>query len=264
MRETITSRQHPLCKLVRSLHDVKGRRKHKLFLVEGGNAVVTALRARWPLQRLLMAPEDLSDEWESLAQGAGIETQPVDADILQYLGEAETSPGIMALAQLPAPTLTDWDAQDLLLTIDGVSDPGNVGTLIRAADAVGAGGVLLTENSADAFNPKVVRATAGSIFHLPPLQFADRDPFVVAEMLQARGIPIVAAVAHDGQDCYRYRWPRRCALVLGHETRGVSPALAAAATARVTIPIYGRAESLNVAMAGTVLLYAWRQSVGGD
>lgn len=261
MRSTITSRQHPLCKLARSLHDAKGRRRHKLFLVEGGNAVVTALRARWPLQRLLMAPEDLSDEWETLAQGAGIEMQPVDEDILQYLSDTETSPGIIALAQLPMPGPSLWDAQDLVLTIDGVSDPGNVGTLIRAADAAGAGGVLLTEHSADAFNPKAVRATAGSIFHLPPLQVEDRDPFAVAEMLQAQGIPIVAAVAHDGQDCYRYNWPRRCALALGHETRGVSPALEAAATARVTIPIYGRAESLNVAMAGTVLLYAWRQSV---
>jgi tRNA G18 (ribose-2'-O)-methylase SpoU len=71
---------------------------------------------------------------------------------------------------------------------------------------------------------------------------------------------LVAAVAHEGEDCYRFRWPPSCALVLGHETRGISEELEEAATARVTIPMFGRAESLNVASAGAVLLYAWRQS----
>ncbi|MBV9864431.1 MAG: RNA methyltransferase [Abitibacteriaceae bacterium] len=208
-----------------------------------------------------MRQEDVDVDWEELAHNLNIEIQPVAEEILEYLGATETVPGLIALCKLPQLATADWNVEDLLLVLDGIGDPGNVGTLIRAADAAGAGGVLLTENSADAFNPKAVRATAGSIFNLPPIQLAQRTPDAAVAALQARNIPIIAAVAHEGRDCFRYRWPRRCALVLGHETRGISPALEAAATARITIPIYGRAESLNVAMAGAVLLYAWRQSI---
>jgi len=258
MRTVITSRQHPLCKLVRVLHDARGRRKHRLFVVEGGNAVTAALRARWPLQRLLLTPDDLEAGWDDLAESAGIETQAVAPEILEYLSEAQTAPEVIALAELPMKPAPDWDGPDLLLVLDGIGDPGNVGTLIRSADAAGAGGVVLTENSADAFGPKVVRASAGSLFSLPPLQWEEHRPEVVSERLRARDIPIVTAVAHGGEDCFSYAWPRRCALVLGHETRGVSPIFAATATSGVTIPIFGRAESLNVAAAGAVLLYAWR------
>ena len=257
---TITSRQHPVCKLIRSLHNARERRKHGLFVVEGGNAVTAALRERWPMQRLLASPEDLDAGWDDVARTAGVETQPVDADLLEYLSEAQTSPEVIALAKLPSPAAPDWDVPGALLVLDEVSDPGNVGTLLRAADAGGAAGVLLTANSADAFSPKVVRASAGSLFHLPPLQLPQNSPEAIVEQVGARNIPIVTAVAHGGVSCFEYSWPARCALVLGHETRGVSEEFGAAATARVTIPIYGRAESLNVAMAGTVLLYAWRQS----
>src|SRR5207244_2857471 len=99
-----------------------------------------------------------------------------------------------------------------------------------SADAAGAELVIATDNSADPFGPKAVRASAGSLFQLPPLHRADRSPAGVAEALAEAGIPIVTAVAHDGVDCFEYRWPARCALVLGHETRGVSAALEGAAS----------------------------------
>jgi len=146
----------------------------------------------------------------------------------------------------------------LTVVLDDIGDPGNVGTLIRTADAVGAAAVLTTESSADAFGPKAVRASAGSLFHLPPLAWPDRSPSALVAAFEREAVPIVVAVAHDGESCFDYHWPSRCALVLGHETRGVAAKWQAAATARVTIPIVGRAESLNVAAAGAVLLYAWR------
>ncbi|MDQ3814328.1 MAG: hypothetical protein M3347_10300, partial [Armatimonadota bacterium] len=200
MKTVITSRQHPLCKLARSLHEAKGRRRHKLFVVEGGNAVSAALQARWPLQRLLATPDDLQAGWDDLARTASIETQPVAAEILEYLSDAQTAPDVLALAVLPDKPVRNWDVDDLLLVLDGISDPGNVGTLIRTADAAGAGAVALTENSADPFGPKVVRASAGSLFHLPPLPLEQRVPDAVAQLLRARAIPIVTAVAHGGLD----------------------------------------------------------------
>ena len=164
---------------------------------------------------------------------------------------------MIALAKLPATSSTRCDG--LTLVLDGVGDPGNAGTLIRTADAVGANQVVLTENSADAWSPKVVRSSAGSVFHLPPIEL-ETDELI--EKLRDENVPIIAAVAHKGISCFEYSWPPKCALVLGHETRGISPELENAASARVTIPVFGRAESLNVAVAGAVLMYAWRQKNG--
>ncbi|HVF09743.1 MAG TPA: RNA methyltransferase, partial [Abditibacteriaceae bacterium] len=249
---------HPLCKLVRALHAAKGRREHKLFMVEGSHAVLAAIEARWPLQHLLATPDDIVAQWQNLERAGDIEVQPVSAELLEYLSDAGTSPGVIAIAALPAAPVVDWSTQSLALVLDGINDPGNVGTLLRAADATGVGVVALTAGSADAFGPKAVRASAGSLFHLPLLQHEKLAPQNLIKLLNDQSISIVAAAAHDGTSCYEYSWPRRCALVLGHETRGVSPEFEEAATARVTIPIYGKAESLNVAAAGAVLLYAWR------
>ena len=250
----ITSRQHPLCKLVRSLHSTKGRKQHGLFVVEGGNGVAAALQARWSLQRLLIPNHELGEEWKVLAQAANVETQMVDDEILESLSEAQTSPDVIAVAKMPTPHELQLDG--LTLILDELGDPGNVGTLIRSADAAGASEIVLTSGSADAWSPKVVRSSAGSVFHLPPQSSTGIE---LVQLLKSQKVPIVAAVAHEGEDCFRFRWPSRCALVLGHETRGISEELEAAATARVTIPMFGKAESLNVASAGAVLLYAWRQ-----
>ena len=253
----ITSRQHPLCKLVRSLHSSKGRRKENLFAVEGGNGVSAALGARWMLQRLIVCDDEIGDEWRQLAQRQNIEVQTVSPEILDYLSDAQTAPDVIALAKLPATSSTRMDG--LTLVLDGIGDPGNVGTLIRTADAVGATQVICLENCSDAWAPKVVRASAGSVFHLPPTQL-EADELLTK--MRDENVPIVAAFAHGGTSCFEYSWPTQCALVLGHETRGVSTELESAATARVTIPMFGRAESLNVANAGAVLMYAWRQKSG--
>jgi TrmH family RNA methyltransferase len=261
MPPLLTSRQHPVCKLVRALHAPRGRRRHGLFVVEGGHGVTEALRARWPLHELLTTPAAWQDGWSEVAAAAGVEVRLVSEELLEYLSDAQTAPEIIALAKLPSPESSSTlpDDAGCVLVLDSVSDPGNVGTLLRAADAAGASGVLPAGESADPFSPKVVRASAGSLFHLPPWQPPDNSPAAVVELLRERGFPLVAAVAHDGMNCYEYSWPRRCALALGHEARGISPEIEAAADARVSIPIYGAAESLNVAMAGTLLLYAWQR-----
>lgn len=268
----ITSRQHPLCKLVRALRAPKGRREHGLFAVEGSNAVAAALRARWPLRQLLLSPNGV-EAWREAARAGGVALQVVAAEIMEYLSEAQTAPDVIALAEMPTAGFGTWgleaelflkpetpnpEPQTLYVLLDGISDPGNVGTLLRSADAAGASGVAITPSSADPFGPKAVRAAAGSLFHLPPAISAIDE---LTRLLHERRIPLIAACAHDGDDCFSFQWPRRCALALGHETRGVSSALQTSAVARVTIPMFGRAESLNVAAAGAVLLYAWRAAM---
>jgi TrmH family RNA methyltransferase len=255
----LTSRQNPLCKLVRSLHTAKGRRENGVFLVEGKNGVEAALEAAWPIRKILCAPEAIIS-WQ--VKNLTLSVQPVAPAILQYLSDAETSPGVLALAALPEAESTLPD--DLLLVLDGVSDPGNVGTLVRSSDAAGAGGVLAISSSADPFAPKAVRASSGSLFHLPLLKIEDDSPRAVIKALQAASTPIIVADAGGEISCFDFEWPRRCALILGHETRGVSKWFHDAASAKIKIPIYGKAESLNVASAGTVLLYAWRNGINRE
>ncbi len=251
----ITSRQHPLCKLVRALNQPRERRRRGLFVAPGGNAVTAALAARWPLERLVVSPEDAENGWSQIAQNADVPLALADEAILEYIGDVPSAPDVLAIARMPQEP-SELPANGLILVLDGIGDPGNVGTLIRSADAAGAAAVLTSQNSADAFGLKAVRASAGSVFHLPPLTLEDHAPESLAAKLQSENIPIIIAVAREGQSCFDYRWPARCALVLGHETRGVAPIWEEVAAARVTIPMMGRAESLNVAAAGAVLLYA--------
>ena len=253
----ITSRGHQTVKLCRALASSKGRREHGLFLIEGTNAVGAALDCAWPLREILALPDE--SELSGRAENAGILVTRARVEVLAAASDARTPPPILALGELPK-TVEDFDLDGLLVVIDGANDPGNVGTILRAADAAGAERVILTAGSADVWQPKVVRGAAGSLFSLPPLNLSDRSPENIAALLEAKEIPIVAAQAHGGANALEWEWPRRCALVLGHERRGISAAFAASQA--VTIPIYGRAESLNVAMAATLLCYAWAGRAG--
>jgi len=258
MLPIITSRQNPLCKIVRALHSPKGRREQNLFLAEGSNVVSAAIENRWPIRKLLCAEAGVLRLQE---MNANLEIQMASPEILEYLSEAQTNPGVLAICELPAPQ-AELDFENLLLVLDGIGDPGNVGTLIRSSDAAGASGVLCAQNSADPFSPKAVRASAGSIFNAPPIVLENNSPSEIIAALQARSTPLVIASGDGDASCFEYSWPEKFALVLGHETRGISEEFQNAASAKIKIPIYGKAESLNVASAGTVLLYAWRNSIG--
>jgi TrmH family RNA methyltransferase len=261
----ITSRQHPLCKLVRALSKARERRERGLFVAPGTNAVDAALRAGWPIEHLIVDARAAKDHgsieaWEQRAHAAGAALTLADTEILAYLSDVPSAPEVLAIARATAVDDSQPPGAGLTLVLDSVGDPGNVGTLIRSADAAGADAVVTSANSADAFGLKAIRASAGSVFHLPPRSWADRSPARLAARFVANQVPIVIAAAHGGQDCAEFRWPARCALVLGHETRGIASPWATAAAAAVTIDMHGRAESLNVASAGAVLLFAWREA----
>ena len=248
----ISSRQHPLVQLARSLHRAKGRRESGLFLVEGKNAFEAALQTDFPIREILADPDER--ELSEMALDKGLEVKRATTEVLAYAGEAQSAPPILALAEIPASR--DADFPDFTLVLDGISDPGNVGTLWRAGDAAGIGGVFPV-GCADPWSPKVVRSAAGSTFHLPPTRLEGADELI--SRAREQNLPLICAQAHGAPSCFDFEWPARAALVLGHETRGISPELSEAADFQVSIPVFGRAESLNAAMAGTVLLYTWAQ-----
>jgi len=253
----LSSRSHPLLKIGRELHGSKGRREHGLFLIEGRNAVEAALKHNWPMREVFALENET--ELSARAQSQGLKVRRASREWMAAMSDSQSAPPILAWGEIPSPTPCPILPDGLVVVLDGVSDPGNVGTIWRAGDALGAARILVTDGTADVWNPKVVRGAAGSLFALPPVSLPVNSPSAIARTLGQSGFEIVRADAHGAVSLSEFVWPLRAALVLGHETRGVSSEFAGHS---VTIPLKGSAESLNVAMAATIFL--WQHSLSAE
>ena len=235
------------------------RAEHRLFLAEGPQAVREALAVPGCVREVFAAPAARPD-LAATAAASGVLWLLVDEPALASLTETVSPQGVVAVCRFLDVSLSDVlrERPRLLALCADVRDPGNAGTVIRCADAAGAGGVLLTGSSVDPYNGKAVRASVGSLFHLP-VAIAPRTSEVVTA-LQAAGVSVLAAdgagetdlddAADDGLLARPTAW------LFGNEAWGLPEDLAALADHRVRIPIHGRAESLNLATAAAVCLYA--------
>lgn len=260
----ITSRQNPRVVAARKLSERKQRQQQGRFLVEGVKLLEMALRASARPREAFVCHELLAPAHASLLDrlaAAGAELLSVSSAVMEALAEREAAEGLVATFDLFETSLDElrFGSHDLVLLLDRLQDPGNLGTLIRTADAVGAAGVVLLEPCADPFDPKVVRGSMGSIFHVPLLRTNDVAATLAA--LRGRGLRIAGADAHRGVDWGDGLWQGGVALALGNEARGLSPDVSPHIEAWVRLPIAGQAESLNVAVAGGVLMYAWLRAV---
>ncbi|HPF79451.1 TrmH family RNA methyltransferase [Nostocoides australiense] len=229
------------------------------FLVEGPQGVRELVRYAAPSVVDLYVTAAAAQRYAALvesASAAGVFVHSVSDEVLAAMADAETPQGMLAVAQQPEPTLADVLAASprLLVLLQEVRDPGNLGTVIRAADASGADAVLVTDSSVDVFSPKVVRSTAGSLFHLPVVTGLDAEA-TLAEVA-SHGIRTLATEGEAALTLPHVDLAGRHCWVLGTEAQGLPDHLAAACAERVSIPIYGKAESLNLAMAATICLYA--------
>ncbi|MEJ5241548.1 MAG: RNA methyltransferase [Anaerolineales bacterium] len=249
----ITSRQNPKVQQVRRLmNEARARRELGAFIAEGVRLIEEAWRNRWPF-RWVFYDERLGSRGrqliETLCQG-GVTVEQVTPELMDYLSDTEQAQGILAVLQLPEERPTIPPKPTFVLVLDDVREPGNVGTLLRSAAAAGVEAVWLSPESADPWQPKVVRAGMGAHFRLPivraPLtELAARIPqvkWVLADLREA--IPLWKA---------DLRSP--LALILSNEAHGPSEWARRQAQERVYIPMPGQTESLNVAMAGSILLF---------
>lgn len=251
----LTSARSPRVAAVKRLHESRGRRDSRSFLVEGPQSVREALRVPGLVRELYLS-SDASDQCHAVLAEAGVEAEVVSPNVLEAMAETRVPQGLLAVCGLVTRTLDDVlgaDAQ-LVIVIDGAGDPGNVGTIIRTADAAGADAVILLDDSVDPHNGKCVRATAGSLFHVPIASGISRDEIVSA--LRARGIALAVTAADGDCELFDAAGAPALAWVMGSEAHGVSAELSAHADMRVSIPMFGPAESLNVATAAAICLYA--------
>lgn len=282
----IESATNPRVKSWAKLTERKYREREGKFLLEGVHLVEEALAAGWPLAHVVYdAGADLPDtltRWrdgsEAAGDGAMTEVHP-DRD--PNVGIAEpgresaaqptwipASPEVIAKCsstEMPQPvfavarkrpynveTLLAPSPMSLIVALDGVQDPGNVGTIVRSASACGATAVVLGGGTADLYNAKTLRSTMGALFHIPVLE-GDLSQLLPAAC--ASGATIAGTSLQAARSCYDFDFRRPVWLVLGNEGAGVSEQTLALASERLLIPMTGRAESLNVAMAATVLLF---------
>jgi TrmH family RNA methyltransferase len=246
----ITSTQNPRVKAVAALARKKARDADGRYLVEGPHAVAEALTDG------LVVELFVSDEAEAAAyRDRGVPLTLVSAHVLERLADAVTPQGVVAVARQRPARLEDVVGRGFLIVCEAVSDPGNAGTIVRTADAAGAAGVVLTTGSVDAYNPKTVRAAAGSLTHLPVVTGVS-----VAEVASAcRGVgqELVGLDAAGADDVFGLeRRTAPVALVFGSEAHGLSVEARDAVGRTVAIPRLGRAESLNLATAVAVTAYA--------
>jgi TrmH family RNA methyltransferase len=211
-----------------------------------------ALRGNLEIKAILASESDQSAVRERLPARAGIRVTVIADPLFQKLADTESSQGVITLARPPAWNLEDClRAPSLVIVLDGLQDPGNAGAIMRAAEAFGATGVLFTKGTVSPFNPKTLRASAGSLFRVPFVH--NLDGVQARAALEQRKFAVYAAMPNKAEQPAAVDLTRNCALVIGSEARGVSAPMRAGALT-LSIPTVG-VESLNAAVAAGILLY---------
>jgi RNA methyltransferase, TrmH family len=253
----ITSVRNPKVAAALKLHKRAFRERERAFLVEGVQALGEALSMpRGGISALFHT--EPSHPLVERARAGGVAATHVSDDVMARLAGTITPQGFVGVAEfldVPFDDLPDEPAGVALL--HEVRDPGNAGTVLRSADAVGADAVVFSSSSVDVYNAKTVRASAGSLFHLPVVRGSDTASAIAA--LRTRGMRILAMDADGEGDLYEEDLSDPVAFVFGNEAWGLPKEIAALADSTVRVPITGRAESLNLAAAATVCLFEWER-----
>ena len=244
---------------IRSLHQKKGRAENKAFIMEGVRAVEELLRS--PARRFKVI---YTEELETNRRGqlllqnlehSKIEMTKVTTQELAAVSDCETPAGILAVVNITEHYLGDLlDApKPFLVILDGIQDPGNLGTIIRTAEAAGVIGIILGKETVDQYNPKVVRATMGSLLRLPVVK-VDSLVNLIAK-LRSKNIRTIACDARGSKNYYEASWPLPLALIFGNEGAGMDKEIAGKIDEVIRIPQRKGVDSLNVAVAAGIIMY---------
>lgn len=253
----ISSKENELVKRSVALQQKKVRDEKGLCLLEGLRLVEEALFSGWKIEEIFVGEKFVSAErFAALLAAANqqnIPTYAVTESVLKKMTTTSSPQGVAAVVRQPAVALPEQAVGECWLLADELQDPGNFGTILRSADAAGCDGVLLTGNGVDPFGPKSVRASMGSLFHLPIAVNNDRT--AVLQWIKTQQMRIFVADAGGRVPYDKADYGNGCVIVIGNEARGVAPFWREAADALISIPIYGKAESLNAAVAASLLVY---------
>lgn len=252
----VTSRTNPHVKQLRAAFAGNARLAGGLIAVEGENLLFEAIRSKIRVERIYLADDRVAPDWLP----ARAEIIEVDREVLRSAVDTLSPQGIAALVRAPEWSLAEAcrpASSPVVLIAAGLQDPGNLGTLVRSAEAFGAGCVLTTAGTVSVWNPKALRASAGSAFRVPVMRVSTDD----LAALRRDGLRILGAVAEDSRTgsspvaAAQADLTGACALMIGNEGSGLPDEWLELADALITVPMPGPVESLNAAIAGSLLLY---------
>jgi len=233
-------------KYIQSFAHKKHWDQESVFIVEGPKLVKELLESDWTIEKIYA-----SSEWLNAQEPLGVPTEQVDEIILERISQFKTANQVLALVKKKVANAPLNFDKELTLVLDGIQDPGNFGAIIRTADWFGIKQILVSEDNAGLYNPKVIQSTMGSFLRVHVAQYN------IEAVLSTSKIPVYGAVL-SGAPLSRTKMQAPCFLVIGNESKGIRPNLQPYITHPVTITSYGAAESLNAAVATGILLSSWR------
>ena len=258
MRKIISSVNNQLVKETCELKIKKYRTVADAFIIEGTRSAEEVLNSGWDILRAFVDVSVEVDRVRKIAdklETIGIMVFEVTSEVMKRLSDTDTPQGILVVVRKKTCELNDFNqkSEGLLLVLDEVRDPGNMGTMIRTADAAGIAGIILLEGCTDVFAPKAVRSAMGSLFHLPIRNEQNKKEFI--SWCRDNNWSLWSSSLEGGQSIYGEELADRTAIVIGNEAEGVSAELLSASEKRVYIPMPGNAESLNAAIAAGIILF---------
>ena len=258
----ITSRQNEIYRFLKALTEPHTRKKHKAFLLEGATFIAEALEEdeAWAVLTVVLTPEFSETERGqriiSEAQRKRVQVVLMAPALFEEISGTETPQGVIAAVRQPQAERLEGlkiPAVATALVLEGLQDPSNVGAVVRVADAVGALLVLYTKGTADPYAPKAVRASAGSLLHVPVVPVNSVSEAL--SWLKANRFQIVGTVPEGGKSVFEANFSDQVAVLIGNEAKGLSEEAKRSVDLLVTIPMVGKAESLNVTVAAGIVLY---------
>lgn len=254
----LSSKDNSVIKGIVKLKQKKYRDKENLFILEGEKNVAEALRQKFLLHSILFDAE-YRPQQDWFQPASGIEYYQLAPGLIDHICDTETPQGIMAVMRIPAYDFRHITGGKLLLLLDEVSDPGNVGTIIRSGWALGAEGILMTPGCADPFSPKVVRSSMGGILHIPVYKNFEPEEMSV---LQKIGYRVCCSSLASDDSLYDQDLTGSRIIVIGNEARGIGEKIRKTCDMMFKIPINSQADSLNAAAACAIILaVAWQQRI---
>lgn len=249
----VTSLSNPLIKQARALHQKKARSESGLFLVEGIHHVGEAISAGWDMESLLYAPELLTSDFaKNLIARLKTKSQPVSSQVMESMADKENPQGIIAIVHQRHLPVSSLQSPAIGVALVAPQDPGNVGTILRTMDAVGAQALFLLDGGVELYHPTVIRSSMGTIFWKPIIQTSFNE-FV--EWARGQSYQLIGTSAHGDVEYQTFVPDLPWVLVLGNEQKGLSPEQTKACDVTISLPMRGRVSSLNLAVAAGILLY---------
>lgn len=261
----ITSLTNERIKQVVKLRQPRPRQESGLTVVEGRREVSQALKAGVKIKEVFICPPQLNDPdgqklYEQL-QKKGIQIEEVTPEVFDKISFGDRQEGVLAVACFTLPSLAQLNlpADPLVVVLDHVEKPGNLGAILRTCDAGGVDALIIVDPATDIYNPNVIRASLGAVFTVP---LAQGTVATVVDFLQKKNIQLIAAAVDSRTPYTEADFKKGCALVLGSEEKGLSDFWKKAAAEQVHIPMRGKIDSLNVSVSAAILIYEARRQRG--